>query len=1349
MHRNWYKSFDNTYIHHVKFFRCSNKVIRSAHNFQISCKRTSVIIQLLLPTTRSIAMKRRSKLVSLVILCVSPLAFRAIGAYREVKTVNIHRASSNNVTSSNNAVCALDDSEFGSGPGSADLPLCSLKESEDEIGPNNGFEGSSSLTALQRLTYELVAAAVARHAATALSNNCATGQQHAPKHIKKRLPGLKRKKWKEISLSFSRNALLRNIFYGSHRRHCSIADFLQLICHTLRFTSAVFMRYSIAVSVFWVRYAAIRTRHSLHCFCRKCASFCTRKSLHCFCRKKKTQLKCITLQLQIFVRIARTISLSFAVEFIFELRRKILKSRKSSNTLHNRILRSIILCTRPLFIGSDGFECNYLSLLNVAVTLIAVTVSFVKRQFQQFPTLQQAQEHIIMIELCRMCPPTNDRCGAKSKRSASPPTPRLHRKSTKLTALLQFFVILSLPTLVLAPNKTAAAAAAAAASNFQAAGAAIIGGSGVAAYSSSVVYYANRTRKWTEKEKELEELCLSYDVEYLTPPQHENKDQQAVRRKIMVDACQRAKKEQRRVKDEEALEKLCLEKGVTYIPPPPNETDSQQRNRRRNLKLACDDELRLNRALDKKRRRKNETQKEKEAEATRRREARAKETAQQKEDRLRDQAERARQARANETAQQTADRRHADAQRTREAREAKRKAEEEAYHEEDTFINDEIPDIEVSLEGVKEALEYLLRTDDGSGQHQAVGCTICDEFIIGTEDLCCVPKERILQHRDRLGVTRYQDDYFGGQAMDEELKKQYEIKGMEGILLSKRFGKDDADEFPVCSSCRDALRKDNIDKSPPKKSIANGFLIGSIPKVITYEKDGVEENISTVIETFDAEGNRNQTISKVTSILAAALSPVRPFSYIFSYRGGRHKSLVGNFQFFDTDQSKVAGALQCLHKSGVDANIYVVLNGKMTPTQKQIVRRKAELDKELYFGLLRWLKKHHPAFKDVDIGDEEGDLKVELIEDEETGNNRDDESDNPDLENKEEGATFYFSSAGEPSTDTSVYDTTKDLVLALLKNHSAPTLSIHGGKYSTHSDVMHLENVFPTVFPFGSGGPTLKRSHAISKEEIIRHYLRLSLPQFMESEFILVANYLLGRILSFESAKIKCRPRLDEDGNAVGDEIGKMTVEEIQAATEDEQRNGSTDSNGVKGRANMFLKAVRASCRQLGMSEEAAKSARRKCFALQDHFGLHSLFVTITIDDECSFRVRLYPSVDANGNGVSVSRSALLLHVCVSHDLIHRFSVVLLPYLLSRHLSRQSMGLMPNARPISLCEEESGNNTQVHALWSSKAAWKLLLNVYLVGTLAGRGARGVCLVSWRLSAARRRNKVVAVCTPIF
>ena len=44
----------------------------------------------------------------------------------------------------------------------------------------------------------------------------------------------------------------------------------------------------------------------------------------------------------------------------------------------------------------------------------------------------------------------------------------------------------------------------------------------------------------------------------------------------------------------------------------------------------------------------------------------------------------------------------------------------------------------------------------------------------------------------------------------------------------------------------------------------------------------------------------------------------------------------------------------------------------------------------------------------------------------------------------------------------------------------------------------------------------------------------------------------------------------------------------------------------------------------MGHTEQAAKYARRCCFAMLDYFGLNSLFLSTTPDDECSFRVRLY-----------------------------------------------------------------------------------------------------------------------------
>jgi hypothetical protein len=70
----------------------------------------------------------------------------------------------------------------------------------------------------------------------------------------------------------------------------------------------------------------------------------------------------------------------------------------------------------------------------------------------------------------------------------------------------------------------------------------------------------------------------------------------------------------------------------------------------------------------------------------------------------------------------------------------------------------------------------------------------------------------------------------------------------------------------------------------------------------------------------------------------------------------------------------------------------------------------------------------------------------------------------------------------------------------------------------------------------------------------------------------------------------------------------------------DEENNTNNLDETTKG----FLKGVKTSCRAMGHTKEAAKHARRCMFAMLDYFGLNSLFLRTTPDDECSFRVRLY-----------------------------------------------------------------------------------------------------------------------------
>jgi hypothetical protein len=67
--------------------------------------------------------------------------------------------------------------------------------------------------------------------------------------------------------------------------------------------------------------------------------------------------------------------------------------------------------------------------------------------------------------------------------------------------------------------------------------------------------------------------------------------------------------------------------------------------------------------------------------------------------------------------------------------------------------------------------------------------------------------------------------------------------------------------------------------------------------------------------------------------------------------------------------------------------------------------------------------------------------------------------------------------------------------------------------------------------------------------------------------------------------------------------------------------------------AETFLNSVTASCKSIGHTAEAAKDARKRVYAMNDRFGAHSIFFTVTPDDECTFRVRIYAN---NGKGIDI-----------------------------------------------------------------------------------------------------------------
>ena len=87
-------------------------------------------------------------------------------------------------------------------------------------------------------------------------------------------------------------------------------------------------------------------------------------------------------------------------------------------------------------------------------------------------------------------------------------------------------------------------------------------------------------------------------------------------------------------------------------------------------------------------------------------------------------------------------------------------------------------------------------------------------------------------------------------------------------------------------------------------------------------------------------------------------------------------------------------------------------------------------------------------------------------------------------------------------------------------------------------------------------------------------------------------------------------------GETLGEQFSKIPVKDLQAAADE---NDPQTSTMVK----TLMKSIFTSCKAFGHTPEAAQFARRCCFSMQDFFGLNSVFITITPDDECNFRIKL------------------------------------------------------------------------------------------------------------------------------
>jgi hypothetical protein len=244
---------------------------------------------------------------------------------------------------------------------------------------------------------------------------------------------------------------------------------------------------------------------------------------------------------------------------------------------------------------------------------------------------------------------------------------------------------------------------------------------------------------------------------------------------------------------------------------------------------------------------------------------------------------------------------------------------------------------------MKEAKKILHRTQDTANtphKHGVIVCIICNCFIIGTETIHKLKKEEISAHSKRLSVESYKKYY--DTSLKPEVAKQYQmnVDGLKGMLLLPQVRKY-CDWYATCSISYSGMQLQMATKkTPPKFSIANGFVIWSFPQEIQFFNNDCER-VTRKIKDYE-----------LTELLKAMVAPVRPYGCVCAYSGGAQKSLQGNYQFFEMDQNCLGGMTNQLNQAGIGEHFYCVLFGQMTPDKKQIVHKRSKVVTQLFIDVL-------------------------------------------------------------------------------------------------------------------------------------------------------------------------------------------------------------------------------------------------------------------------------------------------------------------------------------------------------------------------------------------------------------
>ena len=524
----------------------------------------------------------------------------------------------------------------------------------------------------------------------------------------------------------------------------------------------------------------------------------------------------------------------------------------------------------------------------------------------------------------------------------------------------------------------------------------------------------------------------------------------------------------------------------------------------------------------------------------------------------------------------------------------------------------ELPTVDTVKERINSSFDNLFHYDK-DGARCAFVCTFCDEYLMCAQDRNFVPIGDIRNKRHLFEWTSYITDaseLLSLQALvdaytfvdkDDRVRPTNLLQGVclspRGVIGRKSNSNKSKWGFSCCNPCKNAISKNSV----PYYAIINKNYVGHAPACLL----------------------------DLTEVELSFITPVKGYGYCFSWSGGAQKVLKGSLTFMRVKERSIVRASAQLQGMGLSNHIVILLSGKMTHVQRQRAKQTVRVEKIL--EAVKWLCCNHVRWKEIDYDSYVKELEnyVPTVID----HSNEVSSENQNIEKEEMFSCYYPDGAvNERQGGFNNAADFRSYIDSMQQTGYEVSMQIELGKeFVNGRDGDQLISSCLLQFPYGIGGLNEERtlkdgslSEEAKLEPFLGHLSLISQAVFQYPMFQLVTYSLVSKLRLLRRSRFQLRD--EQSASALASGVLAADVRRTARARQAGDRTAGTVASRT------LLDGVDGLSRGLPHTNEAASAGRARGESMQHLFGIPTVFLTVTFDDENSLLMQVLSGFQIDGD---------------------------------------------------------------------------------------------------------------------